>query len=199
MKKSSSVNDCLPSCARTVRGALPHPARSVTDSARRAARGTGMGCGIVPYAVPLPMTRLPRRALILALVAVPALALGACGSEEVSVPKTDASVYRGAELFHARCGACHTLDVAGTQGSATNVRTRENKDGPNFNQRKEDVNDVLYAIRNGGFSSGPMPQDILVGQDAEDVAKFVAKYSGKQADEATQGQQGGPTQTNSGG
>jgi mono/diheme cytochrome c family protein len=126
------------------------------------------------------MTRPLRRALILALVAVPAVSVSACGTEGVSVAKNDPN-YRGAELFHARCGACHTLDVAGTQGSATNVRTRENKDGPNFNQRKEDVSDVLYAIRNGGFSSGPMPQDILVGQDAQAVAQFVAKYSGKQA------------------
>jgi cytochrome c551 len=126
------------------------------------------------------MTRPFRRALILALVAAPALGASACGTEGVSVAKNDPN-YRGAELFHARCAACHTLDVAGTQGSATNVRTRENKDGPNFNQRKEDVSDVLYAIRNGGFSSGPMPQDILVGQDAQEVAQFVAKYSGKQA------------------
>ena len=127
------------------------------------------------------MTRPFRRALILALVVAPALGAAACGTEDVSVPKQPANVYHGAELFHQRCGACHTLDVAGTQGSATNVRTRENKDGPNFNQRKEDVDDVLYAIRNGGFSTGPMPQDILVGQDAQDVAEFVAKYSGKQA------------------
>jgi mono/diheme cytochrome c family protein len=144
------------------------------------------------------MTRQLRRALILALAAAPALGATACGSEDISVAKNDPN-YRGAELFQARCGACHTLDVAGTEGSATNVRTRENKDGPNFNQRKESVQDVLYAIRNGGFSTGPMPQDILVGQDAEQVAKFVAKYSGKQAGQATQGQQGGPTQSNSGG
>ena len=50
-------------------------------------------------------------------------------------------------------------------------------DGPNFNQRKEERDQVLYAIANGGFSSGPMPQDILVGEDAEKVADFVAKYS----------------------
>jgi hypothetical protein len=37
---------------------------------------------------------------------------------------------------------------------------------------------VLFAIRNGGFSSGPMPQDIVVGEEAEKVADFVAKYSG---------------------
>jgi mono/diheme cytochrome c family protein len=139
------------------------------------------------------MTRSPRRAFLaastssrhrarfavqLALLAVPALALGACGSEDISLAKSDPN-YRGAQLFQERCSGCHTLDVAGTQGSATNVRTRENKDGPNFNQRKEQVDDVLYAIRNGGFSSGPMPQNIVVGKDAEEVAKFVAANSGK--------------------
>jgi mono/diheme cytochrome c family protein len=144
------------------------------------------------------MTRSLRRTLILAVLALPGLALSACGSEGISLAKSDPN-YRGAELFALRCGGCHTLDVAGTQGSATNVRTRENKDGPNFNQRKEQVDDVLYAIRNGGFSSGPMPQDIVVGKDAEAVAKFVAANSGKQAGEATGGQQGGPTQTGSGG
>jgi mono/diheme cytochrome c family protein len=144
------------------------------------------------------MTRTLRRALILPLLAVPALALGACGTEDISLAKSDPN-YRGAEIFQQRCGGCHTLDVAGTQGSATNVRTRENKDGPNFNQRKEQVDDVLYAIRNGGFSSGPMPQDIVVGKDAEEVAKFVAANSGQKSGQATQGQQGGPTQSNSGG
>ena len=134
----------------------------------------------------------------LALLSVPVLALGACGSEDISLAKSDPN-YRGAEIFQLRCSGCHTLSVAGTQGSATNVRTRENKDGPNFNQRKEDVNDVLYAIRNGGFSSGPMPQNIVVGKEAEEVAKFVAANSGKGAAEATGGQQGGPTQQGSGG
>ena len=37
---------------------------------------------------------------------------------------------------------------------------------------------MLYAIRNGGFSSGPMPQNILTGEDAQKVAEFVAEYSG---------------------
>jgi mono/diheme cytochrome c family protein len=144
------------------------------------------------------MTRSLRRALLLPALALPALALPACGSEDISLAKSDPN-YRGAQIFQQRCAGCHTLDVAGTQGSATNVRTRENKDGPNFNQRKESVEDVLYAIRNGGFSSGPMPQDIVVGKDAEQVAKFVAANSGKEAGTATQGQQGGPTQTGSGG
>jgi mono/diheme cytochrome c family protein len=144
------------------------------------------------------MTRSLRRVLMLPLLAVPALALGACGTEDISLAKSSPN-YRGAEIFQQRCSGCHTLSVAGTQGSATNVRTRENKDGPNFNQRKENVDDVLYAIRNGGFSSGPMPQNIVVGQDAQQVAEFVAKYSGQKAGKATQGEQGGPTQSGSGG
>jgi hypothetical protein len=40
---------------------------------------------------------------------------------------------------------------------------------------------VLYAIRNGGFSGAVMPENILVGSDAREVAAFLAKYSGLQA------------------
>lgn len=54
-------------------------------------------------------------------------------------------------------------------------------DGPNFDQRKEQVDQVLYAIRNGGFSGAIMPQNIVVGDDAQAVAEFLSKYSGKSA------------------
>jgi hypothetical protein len=37
---------------------------------------------------------------------------------------------------------------------------------------------VVYAIRNGGFSGAIMPQNIVVGDDAQKVAAFVAKYAG---------------------
>ena len=38
--------------------------------------------------------------------------------------------------------------------------------------------EVLYAIRNGGFSGAIMPQNIVTGEDAQAVARFLAKYSG---------------------
>jgi mono/diheme cytochrome c family protein len=115
----------------------------------------------------------------LALLALPALAaVVACGSQGIQLAEDDPN-YRGAELFAERCGGCHTLEAAGTQGSAIEANKREYKDGPNFDQRKEEKEQVLYAIRNGGFSSGPMPQNIAVGEDAQAIADFIAKYSGK--------------------
>ena len=110
------------------------------------------------------------------------LAVSGCGEEGIQVSESD-PLYRGAEIFNQRCGGCHTFDSAGTEGSATKANSTERKDGPNFNIRKEQYEDVLYAIENGGFSSGPMPQNIVTGDDAEYVACFVATFSGKDADQ----------------
>jgi hypothetical protein len=115
--------------------------------------------------------------LIAALLAATAGSVAACGEEGISSSLTPEQRH-AAQVFDERCSGCHTLSVAGTQGSATNVRTREYKDGPNFDQRKVTKNCALYAIRNGGFSSGPMPQDIAVGQDAVLLANFLAETSG---------------------
>ena len=76
------------------------------------------------------------------------LALAACGSEGITVSEDDAH-YRGAELFAERCSGCHTLDAAGARGSANRVLRNQ---GPNLDERVESDEDVLYAIRNGGFS-----------------------------------------------
>jgi mono/diheme cytochrome c family protein len=130
--------------------------------------------------------RLMRRPLLLLALSAVAAVAGACGSEEIDTPKSSQD-RAGAEIFHQRCAACHSLDVNGAQGSASDANKREYKDGPNFDERKEDRESVLYAIRNGGFSSGPMPQNIVVGKEAEEVARYVEKYSGKQADDKDAG------------
>jgi mono/diheme cytochrome c family protein len=109
-----------------------------------------------------------------------AAGLGACGSQGIQVAKTS-PYYRGAVLFRDHCSGCHTLSVVGAQGSATSVNNRVRTNGPNFNFRKENVEQVLYAIRNGGFSGAIMPENIVLGEDAQAVASFLAQYSGRQA------------------
>ena len=100
--------------------------------------------------------------------------LSACGSQGVEVAQSDPN-YEGAQLFAQRCSGCHSLDAAGAEGSANRVLRNQ---GPNLNQRIEDYDDVLYAIRNGGFSGAIMPQQIVTGDEAEAVAKFVADNAG---------------------
>ena len=120
------------------------------------------------------------RHLLPLLLALPVLA-GCGGTNYVGVASDD-PLYEGAQIFNERCAGCHTFDAAAAEGSAS-VSDTEYKDGPNFNQRKEKFEDVLYAIQNGGFSSGPMPQNIVVGEQAKVVACYVATFSGKDADQ----------------
>jgi hypothetical protein len=127
--------------------------------------------------IPAVMARLARLLILLA----PVLVLGACGTEHAG-HGVDNADKRAAVVFHQRCGGCHTLSYGATHGSASDIRTRERTDGPNFNFRKEcTVTRVLYAIRNGGFSGAIMPQNIVVGPDAVAVAKFIVKYSGRKS------------------
>ena len=121
--------------------------------------------------------------------------LSACGSEQIDLDPGDqanARIKKGAELFSDRCAGCHTLGEAGAQGSAVNVDDRERVDGPNFNTRPEDRESILYAIRNGGFSGAIMPENIVVGEDAEAVADFLAKYAGREAEKPATPNSGTP-------
>jgi cytochrome c551 len=126
------------------------------------------------------MPRRARHCLVGIAAAAAALGVAACGEQDIQLAKSDPD-YEGAQIFQQHCSGCHTLEAAGTQGSTTSPNDREYVDGPNFNARKEQKDQILYAIENGGFSSGPMPQDIVVGDEAQKVADFVAKYSGKDA------------------
>jgi mono/diheme cytochrome c family protein len=103
-----------------------------------------------------------------------------CGTQGVQVPDDDPA-HQGAEIFAQRCSGCHTLTPAGTEGSANRS---ERVQGPNLDQRRETMDDVIYAIRNGGFSGAIMPQNIVVGADADKVAAFVAKYAGQDVSES---------------
>ena len=123
---------------------------------------------------------MARRAVIFSLLVAAAVAVG-CGSQGIDLDNNEnANIRQGAEIFLNHCSGCHTLKVVGAEGGSTNVRNTERTDGPNFNVRVETVDQVLYAIRNGGFSGAIMPENIVTGQQAQDVAQFLAKYAGRE-------------------
>jgi mono/diheme cytochrome c family protein len=75
----------------------------------------------------------------------------------------------GRELFAANCGSCHTLSAAETSGTV----------GPNLDDLQPDEAQVQAAIINGGTGSGVMPPGLLQGQQAKEVAAFVAGNAGR--------------------
>ncbi len=109
------------------------------------------------------------------LVVLPFWALqskgGADASPESSVPTSD---QQGLEIFRINCGACHTLTAAGTDG----------KIGPNLDQLlgtgskspetvKANYNLVLHTVEEG--IGGRMPKGLVQGEQAKEVARFVAE------------------------
>ena len=126
---------------------------------------------------------MSRRLLAAALVA--GALLTGCQTEEIEVDS--AADEQGAQLFAERCSGCHTLGAASAQGSKPEgqVSGGERTNGPNFDTRKVQKDDVLFAIRNGGFSGAIMPANIVVGEEAEAVAEFLEKYSGDEQGPAT--------------
>ena len=122
------------------------------------------------------------RPIAILCAAAAASLLVACGGE-IEVASDQQTAHRGAELFNQRCSGCHSLDAANAYGSKPpdSIQGGERTNGPNFNVRKENRDDVLFAIRNGGFSGGIMPANIVVGDDAQAVADFLSRYSGKES------------------
>ncbi|MBA3359027.1 MAG: c-type cytochrome [Thermoleophilaceae bacterium] len=126
-----------------------------------------------------PRSVSPARAALLALAAAASLAAAGCGGE-VTVADDSRTA---ATLFNERCSGCHSLKSANAYGSKPTGQLEggERTNGPNFNVRKVASDDVLYAIRNGGFSGAIMPANIVTGQDAETLADFLDEYSGRES------------------
>jgi mono/diheme cytochrome c family protein len=134
-----------------------------------------------------------RRPLLLLGCSLAALAAAVSGcndgtSANLAPPKSETALRTGARLFHERCSGCHTISAADARGSKPTgqVAAGERTNGPNFDVRKENREDVLFAIRNGGFSGAIMPANIVVGKDAQDVALFLERYAGSKSQSQAQ-------------
>ncbi len=121
--------------------------------------------------------------MVIACALAAALVSG-CGGD-IEVPEEEGTAHRGAVLFYERCSGCHTLEAANAYGSKPEGQLQggERTNGPNFNVRKVAMEDALFAIRNGGFSGGIMPANIVTGEEADAVATFLDEYSGRESGE----------------
>jgi mono/diheme cytochrome c family protein len=114
-------------------------------------------------------------ALALSAITGAALGLSACSAQQGNNP----DVVNGKVLFVQHCGACHTLARAGTKGNV----------GPNLDQAfQQSVKDGFGRSAIEGMVHGwilhpnaysPMPAKVVSGQDAQDVAAYVAQSVAK--------------------
>ncbi|MDP9293726.1 MAG: cytochrome c [Actinomycetota bacterium] len=89
---------------------------------------------------------------------------------EANVVNLTAQEKDGRELFAERCSNCHTLKAANAMAQV----------GPNLDNLRPPKGLVLDAINNGrARGNGQMAADLVEGQDAQDVASFVAKAVGQ--------------------
>jgi mono/diheme cytochrome c family protein len=118
--------------------------------------------------------RFSRTFAILAAGLAMLLALGGC-----SVKHPTANIVSGKVLFQKSCGSCHTLSHAATSGTT----------GPNLDDAfRQDRADGYKSASIQGLvdywikfpnTQGVMPQGLLKGQQAQDVAAYVATVAAR--------------------
>jgi mono/diheme cytochrome c family protein len=102
------------------------------------------------------------------------LAVAGCG-----VKHPTANLVSGKVMFQKSCGSCHTLAHASTSGTT----------GPNLDDAfRQDRTDGVKSTSIQGLvdywirypnTQGVMPQGIITGQDAQDVAAYVATVAAR--------------------
>jgi mono/diheme cytochrome c family protein len=109
------------------------------------------------------------------------------GSESAATVPVEAADRDAQEVFATNCGACHTLAAGGTDGlvgpNLDDLLGRSfappTGDAEEANQATFEATylQVLNAVVCG--IEGRMPRGILQGEEAKEVAGFVAAYAGQ--------------------
>ncbi|HEX2126249.1 MAG TPA: cytochrome c [Thermoleophilaceae bacterium] len=108
-------------------------------------------------------------------VAVPAAVIASRGASEGAVGKLRTEQptsleEEGKRLFIQTCATCHNLDAVNARGVT----------GPDLDELGGlDEQRVLSAIENGGTGQGRMPADLLEGENARAVARYVSRVAGQ--------------------
>jgi mono/diheme cytochrome c family protein len=114
------------------------------------------------------------RALLAVSLAAGALVAAGCGGESAGLQGANPTVGKG--LFVERCGSCHTL-----QDAATVSQVGPSLDEAYARSREEGFDEsTLFRVTLDqiDLAAPPMPPDIVEGQDAVDVAAYVAGTAG---------------------
>jgi mono/diheme cytochrome c family protein len=126
--------------------------------------------------------------VIFLAVLIPWLVFRSDGDASRGAQEVPSSLKEGQSLFQINCGNCHTLYAAGTDGNfAPDLDELLAPAGPPEGDGAEDTikatkKRVLNAIDHGVDSTttaGRMPPGILSGEQAEEVAEFVATTAGE--------------------
>jgi mono/diheme cytochrome c family protein len=134
---------------------------------------------------PRPRSRTVREAVALGVL-LAAVAAG-CG-ETVGYSKGGDRI-AGRELFIEGCGSCHTLADAGTTAqigpNLDYAFLQSRKDGLGESTIQQVVRgQIAYPVTDPPVEGAAgMPADIFTGQDADDVAAYVASVAGLDVDE----------------
>lgn len=104
--------------------------------------------------------------------------LGGC-----QVKDTTGDAVNGKKLFVQKCGSCHILRRAGTKGvigpNLDEAFQQDRRDGYPMDSIRGVVHEqILYPNRNG-----VMPAKLFEGQEAQDVASYVALVAAKPGDD----------------
>lgn len=117
------------------------------------------------------------------LAAVIALGLGSVGLTACGGSSEPVDVAAGKTTFVSACASCHTLEASGAPPAVI---------GPN-------LDDSWRASREAGFEDSqfagtierwirmaqkPMPRNLVQGQDARNVAAYIASVAGKSPESA---------------
>jgi cbb3-type cytochrome c oxidase subunit III len=113
------------------------------------------------------------RVALASLALAAAFAAAGCGTVGRS---TSGDVSHGKTLFNKQCASCHTLADAGSKGAIGPNLDDAFAKGRDQGFKSSTIQDVVRGQI--AYAEGVMPKDLVKGDDANDVAAYVAACAG---------------------
>ena len=123
------------------------------------------------------LVRTPLKPLLAALVALAIVAFTACGRGEDDLSN-------GKAQFVQKCGSCHELGRAGTQGQTGPSLDAAFRAALQGGMNRDTIEGVVHRQIANVRRNSKMPADLVTGQDARDVAAYVAYATAKTGEDS---------------